>query len=142
MKIFFLASAIIAQCSTKSTGRGNERVAPGDCQRSCECPNGQVWSRSLEKCLSTFITDYYEDYYYADYELDLGLHTPEPSSSTTASSTIAGVSGSWGEWGSFSECKGVGQIGTKTRIRKCSDEMGEGCGWTQQNEDKPCLLRK
>ena len=137
MKILLFACSIIVQCSTKTNNRGDSVVAPVVSPVSSWCPNGQVWSRTRETCLTVFLTDYYYDDYYDD--LELALHTAEPST-TNNPPIVEDVGGTWGQWSPYSDCQGVGQIGKKTRMRKCSDNLGNGCGWTQQNEDKPCLL--
>ena len=133
MKILMLASAIFVHCSTKSIGRGNERVAPGNCQRGCECPNGQVWSRSLEKCMSPFITDYYD--YEDDYLFE--LRTPEPPTTIQSSEeSVTLLEEGWSEWSPFSKCQ---LNGKKKRTRRLPDFDGNG-RWIEEVQVEPCSL--
>lgn len=48
--------------------------------------------------------------------------------------------GSWGQWSSFTQCRGFGRLGKRRRERQCTDPSGKGCGRLFEVQERPCLL--
>jgi len=59
---------------------------------------------------------------------------------TTKAAVSEAIQSGWGEWSDFTPCDKSCGLGTKTRTRYCKAGKSEGCGHSQQAQDRPCML--